>query len=163
MILVVGLAQFIHFEPSGQHTGLAAKIVGVYDYDPKTRQTTGPNKDHFQTSEPFAAEVDWTSLPPDLVVGAQWFSGGFTIDAGGVGPARAASLSEHSVVPVNFGCHPTSSHRYYNYDDVHLRLYLKAASTEKGFQDYMRMFVLEPTTQETYMSRVQNQEWIGEI
>ncbi|TMC09799.1 MAG: hypothetical protein E6J29_13150 [Chloroflexi bacterium] len=103
MILVVGLAQFIHFEPSGQHTGLAAKIVGVYDYDPKTRQTTGPNKDHFQTSEPFAAEVDWTSLPPDLVVGAQWFSGGFTIDAGGVGPARAASLSEHSVVPVNFG------------------------------------------------------------
>ena len=47
--------------------------------------------------------VDWTSLPPDLVVGGQWFSGGFTIDVGGVGPARAARLREHSVVPINFG------------------------------------------------------------
>src|SRR5205823_1479752 len=43
-----------------------------------------------------------------------------------------------AVVPVNFGCHPTSSHRYYNYDDVHLRLYLKAAPTEEGFQVYMK-------------------------
>jgi len=103
VILVVGLAQFVHFEPPGQHSGLTARIVGIYDYDPKTRQTFGPNKDHFQTNEPFAADVDWASLPPDLVVGAQWFSGGFTIDAGGVGPARAASLTEHSVVPVNFG------------------------------------------------------------
>jgi glutaconate CoA-transferase subunit A len=63
------------------------------------------------------------------------------------------------VVPVNFGCHPTSSHRFYNYDDVHLRLYLKAAETEEGFQEYLRKFVLQPEDQEEYMRRVQNQDW----
>lgn len=64
-----------------------------------------------------------------------------------------------AVVPVNFGCHPTSSHRYYNYDDVHLRLYIKAAATEEGFADYMKRFVLGPEDQEEYMRRVQNQDW----
>ena len=68
-----------------------------------------------------------------------------------------------AVTPVNFGCHPTSSHRYYNYDDVHLRLYLKEAATEEGFAAYMKQFVLEPASQEEYMRRVQNQEWIGEF
>jgi glutaconate CoA-transferase subunit A len=63
------------------------------------------------------------------------------------------------VVPVNFGCHPTSSHRYYNYDDVHLRLYLQAAATEEGFAQYMKQYVLEPEDQEEYMRRVQNQDW----
>jgi glutaconate CoA-transferase subunit A len=64
-----------------------------------------------------------------------------------------------AVVPVNFGCHPTSSHRYYNYDDVHLRLYLKAANSEAGFQEYLKSYVTEPDRQEEYMRRVQNQDW----
>jgi len=69
-----------------------------------------------------------------------------------------------AVVPVTFGCHPASSHRYYNYDDVHLRLYLKAASSEEGFAGYMRDYVRGPEDQEEYMRRVQNQDWgaIGE-
>jgi glutaconate CoA-transferase subunit A len=65
----------------------------------------------------------------------------------------------HSVVPVNFGCHPTASHRFYNYDDVHIRLYLKAAATEEGFAEYLRQFVLQAESQEEYMRRVQNQDW----
>ena len=65
----------------------------------------------------------------------------------------------HSVVPVNFGCHPTASHRFYNYDDVHIRLYLKAAATVEGFDEYLRRFVLQPDDQEEYMRRVQNQDW----
>jgi len=69
----------------------------------------------------------------------------------------------NAVTPVNFGCHPTSSHRYYNYDDVHLRLYLKEAVSEEGFAAYMKQFVLETSTQDEYMRRVQNQEWIGEF
>lgn len=64
-----------------------------------------------------------------------------------------------AVVPVLFGCHPCSSHRYYNYDDVHLRLYIEAASTEAGFNDYMKRFVFGPEDQEEYMRRVQNQDW----
>jgi glutaconate CoA-transferase subunit A len=64
-----------------------------------------------------------------------------------------------AVAQVNFGCHPTSSHRYYNYDDVHLRLYLRAASSEQGFNQYLQDYVLEPGSQEEYMRRVQNQDW----
>lgn len=80
-------------------------------------------------------------------------------------PAQTAipAFRTAAIVPVPFGCHPTSSHRYYNYDDVHLRLYLKAAVTERGFNDYVRSYVLEPEDQEEYMRRVQNQEWIGEV
>lgn len=64
-----------------------------------------------------------------------------------------------AVVPVLFGCHPCSSHRYYNYDDVHLRLYMSAASSEAGFADYMKKFVTGPEDQEEYMRCVQNQDW----
>ncbi len=64
-----------------------------------------------------------------------------------------------AVIPVNFGCHPTSSHRYYNYDDVHLRLYLRASASDEGFKEYLRQYVLEPDSQEGYMRRVQNQDW----
>ncbi len=103
VILSVGLAQFVHYEPPGQQTGQAVNIVGVFGYDVKNGKTFGSNKDHYRTDEPFAAIVDWTSLPPDLVVGANWFSGGFALDSGGVGPARAASLAEKSVIPVNRG------------------------------------------------------------
>ncbi|MEO5954021.1 MAG: CoA-transferase [Chloroflexia bacterium] len=64
-----------------------------------------------------------------------------------------------SVVPVTFGCHPCSSHRYYNYDDVHLRLYIEAAATEEGFAGYMKEFVYGPEDPEDYMRQVQNQDW----
>ena len=103
VILGVGLSQFVHYEPPGQHTGIRAAIRGVYDYDLKRRQVTGAEKDHFHTNEPFAAEVDWAELPADLLVGARWFSGGFSIDAGGVGPARARDLVDSGPVPVNTG------------------------------------------------------------
>lgn len=69
------------------------------------------------------------------------------------------SMRVSAVVPVTFGCHPCSSHRYYNYDDVHLRLYIESASTAKGFADYMTRFVYEPADQEDYMRRVQNEDW----
>ena len=64
-----------------------------------------------------------------------------------------------AVVQLNFGCHPTSSHRYYNYDDVHLRLYLQAAATQDGFDEYLEEYVMKPSDQEDYMRRVQNQDW----
>jgi glutaconate CoA-transferase subunit A len=69
------------------------------------------------------------------------------------------SFVVNAVVPLNFGCHPTSSHRYYNFDDVHLRLYLKAANSEDGFREYLNSYVLQPDSQEEYMRRVQNQDW----
>ena len=36
-------------------------------------------------------------------------------------------------------------------------------SQRTGFAAYMKQFVLEPATQDEYMRRVQNQEWIGEF
>jgi hypothetical protein len=103
LILGVGLAQFVTFEPPGQRTGQVARITGIYDYDLQTHSTVGPNRDHFRTDEPFAAVVDWSSLPPTLVVGAAWFAGGFSVNAGGVGPALAGQLQSEAVVPVNTG------------------------------------------------------------
>lgn len=64
-----------------------------------------------------------------------------------------------AVVPVGFGCHPTSSHRYYNYDDIHIRTYQRLASTEAGFWDYITRYCDEPATQDQYMDRVQEEEW----
>lgn len=104
VILVIGLAQFFHYEPPGQRSGVHARIVGIFDYDVHAGNVRGPNKDHFKTNEPFAARVDWSSVPADTVVGAHWFSGGFAIDAGGVGPSPARTLAEKDpVVPVNLG------------------------------------------------------------
>lgn len=64
-----------------------------------------------------------------------------------------------AVVPVGFGCHPTSSHRYYNYDDIHIKNYQRMAGTEAGFWDYVKRYCDEPTSQDQYMDRVQEEEW----
>ena len=66
-----------------------------------------------------------------------------------------------AVTPVGFGCHPTSSHRYYNYDDVHIRGYQRLAATEAGFWDYVRRYCDEPASQDEYMTRVQDEDWQG--
>jgi len=56
LILLAGLAEFAYFEPSGQHTGIKATIVGVYQYDPNTGQLTGPDSVTFPRTVQFAAE-----------------------------------------------------------------------------------------------------------
>ena len=62
-------------------------------------------------------------------------------------------------MPVGFGCHPTSSHRYYNYDDVHLKTYQQQAATDEGFWAYVRRYCDEPKNQDSYMDRVQAEAW----
>jgi glutaconate CoA-transferase subunit A len=64
-----------------------------------------------------------------------------------------------AVVPVGFGCHPTSSHRYYNYDDVHIQTYQQQAATDEGFWAYVRRYCDEPKSQDSYMDRVQAEAW----
>ena len=39
VILAIGIVQFVYFEPLGQTTGVQARIVGVYQYDPATKTT----------------------------------------------------------------------------------------------------------------------------
>ena len=56
------------------------------------------------------------------------------------------------VVAQRFGCHPTSSHRYYNYDEDHIKEYLKLATTKEGFEEYLSKYVLD-LTEEEYLKR----------
>lgn len=65
-----------------------------------------------------------------------------------------------AVVQVNFGAHPTSSHRYYNYDEIHLKHYLKQAATAEGFAAYLGRYVDAPGgVPDKYMDAVQDQDW----
>src|SRR4030081_3436581 len=61
LILAAGVAEFLYFEPPGQHTGIKATIVGFYQYDPTTNKTFGPDRSTFTRSQLFAAVVDWQS------------------------------------------------------------------------------------------------------
>ncbi len=52
-------------------------------------------------------------------------------------PASAVEV----VVEAPMGCHPCSSHRYYNHDDMHLRAYFRTAATPEGASEYLQVFV----------------------
>ena len=99
VILALGLIEFVHFEPPGQATGVKARIVGVYAYDPSTRVTMGTDRSAFTRTEDFAAVVDWSGLPPDLNVDARWYDA-FGSVVGRVGPSTPAQLGTSSIVPV---------------------------------------------------------------
>jgi hypothetical protein len=99
LILGVGLVEFVYFEPPGQATGKTAHIVGVFEYDPATRATHGPDRTTFARTDEFAAVVDWSQLPPDLMVDARWFNS-FGSIVGRAGPGTAAELGPQSTVPV---------------------------------------------------------------
>ena len=99
VILSVGLLQFVYFERPGQETGVKAHIVGVFKYDPAGKQTAGPARSEFARSDVFAAVVDWSSLPANMVVDARWYDT-FGSMRGVVGPAYANDLSAHSIIPV---------------------------------------------------------------
>jgi len=57
-----------------------------------------------------------------------------------------------AVVLAPFGCHPTSSHSYYTYDEPHLIEYLKAC--KEGFDAYLQKYVIGPRSQEEYIGVV---------
>ena len=99
LILVIGLGEFLYFEPPGQHTGLKVTIVGVYQYDPTTNKTSGPDRSDFARAQLFAAVVDWKSLPPNTTVDARWYDT-FGSVVGSVGPGTAADLANRPIVPI---------------------------------------------------------------
>ena len=99
LIFVAGLAEFAYFEPFGQHSGLKVHIVGVYQYDPEHKTTIGPDSNSFPRTVVFAAVVDWSSLPKNIVVDARWYDS-FGNVVGAVGPGTADQLESQTVVPV---------------------------------------------------------------
>ena len=99
VILAVGLVEFVYFEPPGQTTGLTAHIVGVFEYDPATGTTHGPDRTAFSRTQEFAAIVDWSQVPGNLIVDARWYDTFGTV-VGRVGPGTPAELGPRSTVPV---------------------------------------------------------------
>jgi hypothetical protein len=99
LVLLAGLAEFFYFEPPGQQTGLKVAVVGVYQYDPDSGQLIGPDSNSFPRTVQFAARVDWSTLPPDVVVDARWFDS-FGNVAGSVGPGKPQELAGKTLVPV---------------------------------------------------------------
>jgi hypothetical protein len=100
LIFIAGLAEFAYFEPFGQHSGLKVHIVGVYEYDPEHKSTIGPDSNSFPRTVVFAAVVDWSSLPKDVVVDARWYDS-FGNVVGAVGPGRPDQLAGQTIVPVH--------------------------------------------------------------
>jgi hypothetical protein len=98
VIFAAGIAEFVSFEPPGQSTGTVARITGVYAYDPAARRVSGDPVERFGRDQPFAAVVDWSSIPPDTTVAARWFNS-FGEVVGQAGPAAAGRMAG-SAVPV---------------------------------------------------------------
>lgn len=46
-----------------------------------------------------------------------------------------------AVVEAPYGCHPTSSHGYYTFDEAHLKEYIKACKNPETFAAYLRHYV----------------------
>ena len=99
LILALGLVEFVHFEPPGQTSGIKAHILGVYQYDPETALTSGPDKSEFSRTDQIAAIVDWASIPSNLLVDARWFDS-FGDLVGRAGPASPAELTHQMIVPI---------------------------------------------------------------
>lgn len=99
VVLAVGLIEFVYFEPPGQTSGVKAHIVGVYRYDSQAGQTVGSDQSEFPRSGEFAAVVDWSSIPNNLIVDARWYDD-FGSLRGGEGPGHPADLASHPVIPV---------------------------------------------------------------
>jgi hypothetical protein len=99
VILALGLVQFAYFERPGEASGIHARIVGVFKYDPTTATTSGPDRSEFHRNDQFAAVVDWASVPGNVPVDARWYDSFGAIE-GFVGPAPAKDLLNQSVVAV---------------------------------------------------------------
>lgn len=66
-----------------------------------------------------------------------------------------------AVVHVPFGCHPTSSHSYYTYDEEHLKEYLEMAKSD--FSSYLKKYVFEYKDNEDYIERIGGRDKVQDL
>jgi glutaconate CoA-transferase subunit A len=59
-----------------------------------------------------------------------------------------------AVTDAAFSAHPTACHRFYHYDDEHLKEYAKLAATAEGFEQYYAKYLAEGGETE-YLSKTQ--------
>ena len=99
LILVAGIAEYLHFEPPGQHTGAAASVRGVYLYDTSTKQVTGKSVTKVNADQAFAALIDVAAVPDGTQVDARWLDP-LGNGVGSVGPEDVALLRANPIVPL---------------------------------------------------------------
>lgn len=58
-----------------------------------------------------------------------------------------------AVVEAPFGCHPTSSHGYYTFDEGHLKGYIKSCKDAESFAGYFKQYVTG-ITEEAYNQQI---------
>jgi len=75
------------------------------------------------------------------------------------GTATLPGFLVAAVVEAPYGCHPTSSHGYYGYDEPHLREYLKQARDAEGLAAYLNKYVHEAGDHAGYLNRVGGPGW----
>ncbi|MFQ5910581.1 MAG: CoA transferase subunit A [Thermoplasmata archaeon] len=66
-----------------------------------------------------------------------------------------------AVVNAPFGCHPTASHRYYHYDEDHIKEYLRAC--KEDFDAYLEQYVRGPKDNEEYLEVIGGREKAKEL
>ncbi|HEX2909716.1 MAG TPA: CoA-transferase [Chloroflexia bacterium] len=60
-----------------------------------------------------------------------------------------------AVVEAPFGCHPTASHRFYHYDEDHLKEYIQAAATDEGISQYIEKYITNSADETEYLSKTE--------
>lgn len=70
------------------------------------------------------------------------------------GQAVIPGFLVRAVVVEPYGCHPTSSHGYYDFDEAHLRDYLKGARDAEGFGRYLGSYVTGVADEREYREMV---------
>jgi hypothetical protein len=100
LLLVLGLGNLVMASMPWAHTGLHARVAGVYAYDASSGTVGSDAATTFPRGQAFAARVDWAALPGNLSVGGAWYGADGT-QVGGVGPSSAGDLAgRQSPVPM---------------------------------------------------------------
>jgi hypothetical protein len=102
--LAVGLGGASWSELRQQHSTSRARIVGVYRWDDSSKAAVGSPGLEFSQDSDIVAEVDWSAVPGDVVVSAEWYdSSGDLVDS--IGPAPASKIGSDGVMwsSDNFG------------------------------------------------------------
>jgi glutaconate CoA-transferase subunit A len=66
-----------------------------------------------------------------------------------------------AIVQIPFGCHPTSSHMCYSYDEEHLLEYMKAC--KDNFNGYLERYVYGPKDQDEYLEVIGGQNKLKKL
>lgn len=98
VIFIAGFFEYIHFEPFQPGSGVQVHISGVFKYNAAEKSTSGPDRATFARSDQFAAVVDWSGLPDNLIVEAIWYDS-FENIVGSVGPGKPSDLRDQTIIP----------------------------------------------------------------